>query len=592
MYCRLIITICILKIGITPILGQNHLPPIGLNRINVEQDPLRRYIVHPQRIIWQSSDSLVLNPEALLQPGTGQAYFGSQPLCRIINKDGLVSGFILDFGVQLHGGIQITTSQSNNVTRKIRIRFGESVSEVMASVRGSGYPHEGRNATNHHAMRDFDLTLPGYGTIEIGNTGFRFIRIDLAEPSSSLTLKEVRAVALLRDLPYLGSFRSNDEQLNRIWETGAYTVHLNMLNYLVDGVKRDRMVWAGDMHPEMMAIAAVFGNQNIVPKTLDFLKETTPLPEFMNGIPSYSMWWVIMQHDWYLYQGSLDYLKEQQDYLIELLRIFEDYVNDSGKEILHDKGMRFIDWPTYKDTIAVHAGLQAMMVMTFNLGANLCDYLKLPLKADHYKTLADKMKKHVPDTNKRNQVAALYALSGMADAKRMNAEIIRKNGVNSYSAFFGYYMLMAQAKAGDFGNALDNIRQFWGGMLDLGATTFWEEFNLSEAYNAARIDEIVPSGKFDYHSNTGIECYIGLRRSLCHGWAAGPTPWLSQYVLGITPLEPGFKKVRITPNLGDLKWAEGTFPTPKGIIEVSHVKLKNGKIKSTIKVPKGIMVVK
>lgn len=39
-------------------------------------------------------------------------------------------------------------------------------------------------------------------------------------------------------------------------------------------------------------------------------------------------------------------------------------------------------------------------------------------------------------------------------------------------------MLRAMAAAGNYQGAIDVIRQFWGAMLDLGATTFWEDFNL------------------------------------------------------------------------------------------------------------------
>ena len=56
-----------------------------------------------------------------------------------------------------------------------------------------------------------------------------------------------------------------------------------MQDYLWDGIKRDRMVWAGDMHPELMSINAVFGYNDVVPKTLDFLRDHTPLPKFMNS---------------------------------------------------------------------------------------------------------------------------------------------------------------------------------------------------------------------------------------------------------------------------------------------------------------------
>ena len=57
---------------------------------------------------------------------------------------------------------------------------------------------------------------------------------------------------------YHGSeiFHCSDERLNRIWHTGAYTVLLNMQDYLYDGPKRDRIIWMGDMHPEIRCILA------------------------------------------------------------------------------------------------------------------------------------------------------------------------------------------------------------------------------------------------------------------------------------------------------------------------------------------------
>ncbi|MFC0877740.1 alpha-L-rhamnosidase C-terminal domain-containing protein [Saccharicrinis sp. FJH2] len=553
-------------------------------------DSLARVYLTPQRIVWISSDSLVQNADILLEKGTGQAYFGRQTVCRITNKNGSVSGLILDFGKEIQGGVRIITSQSNRVTRKVRLRFGESVSETCSDVIGDGTSGTEGGATNHHAMRDFEIALPGYGNIEVGNTGFRFLRIDLAEPDAMVAIKEVKAIATFRDIPYLGSFKCNDSLLNKIWETGAYTVHLCMQDYLWDGIKRDRMVWAGDMHPEVMTISTVFGYNEVVPKTLDFLKDYTPLPAFMNGIPSYSMWWVIMQHDWYIYHGRKDYLTEQKEYMLALLDKFSRYVDDEGQENLRGIGFRFLDWPSVRDTAAIHAGLQALMTMMFEKGSYLCRVLNEPEKSEKYQKLAEKMRKVVPNPNGSNQAGSLLALAGIMNPEDVDQEILLPNGVGAYSSFYGYYMLQAQALAGDYQNALNNVRQFWGGMLKLGATTFWEEFNLKEAENAAPIDNIVPAVKLDYHYSTGANCYIGLRRSLCHGWASGPTPWLSEYILGIKVLEPGCKKIKIEPHLGDLEWAEGTFPTPLGVLYVKHIKQKNGKIKTEIKAPEGVEI--
>ena len=82
-------------------------------------------------------------------------------------------------------------------------------------------------------------------------------------------ISQVRAVLQLRDVPQIGAFRCDDERLNRIWQVGAYTVQLNMQEYLWDGIKRDRLVWIGDMHPEVSTINAVFGFNDVVPASLD-----------------------------------------------------------------------------------------------------------------------------------------------------------------------------------------------------------------------------------------------------------------------------------------------------------------------------------
>jgi len=127
-------------------------------------------------------------------------------------------------------------------------------------------------------------------------------------------------------------------------------------------------------------------------------------------------------------------------------------------------------------------------------------------------------------------------------------------------------------------------------MLDVGATTFWEDFDLDWTQNAGRIDEPVPAGKKDLHGDFGAHCYKGFRHSLCHGWASGPTAWMSEHVLGVKVLEPGCAAVRIAPELGDLQWAEGTFPTPKGVIRIRHEKGADGKVVSKIEAPAGVRV--
>ncbi|MEI2727269.1 MAG: hypothetical protein V9H26_28360 [Verrucomicrobiota bacterium] len=168
-------------------------------------------------------------------------------------------------------------------------------------------------------------------------------------------LSQVRAVLVLRDAPYVGSFRCDDERLNRIWQVGAYTVHLNMQEYLWDGIKRDRLVWIGDMHPEVSTINAVFGFNEVVPRSLDLTRDVTPVTEWMNGISSYSMWWVLIHEDLWMHHGNRGYLEAQQTYLTALLKRLAKLIGPDGKERID--GMRFLDWPSSPNQQGVTAGL-------------------------------------------------------------------------------------------------------------------------------------------------------------------------------------------------------------------------------------------
>ena len=149
----------------------------------------------------------------------------------------------------------------------------------------------------------------------------------------------------------------------------------------------------------------------------------------------------------------------------------------------------------------------------------------------------------------------------------------------------------ALAATGHKDEAIKLISDYWGAMLDLGATTFWEDLKYSDVANAAPIDNFVPAHKYDIHAGGGAYCYKGLRLSLCHGWASGPTAWLSRHVLGVRPLEPGCATIEINPYLGDLEWAKGSFPTPNGPVNIEITRQADGSPLCHVKAPRGIKVV-
>ena len=568
--------------------AQSVLPPVWQDTPQDKVQYSTRTIAYvpATRIVWQETtgDASITGLESLLRGGNGQADLFDGQIARIKSGTNGRASFLLDFGRELQGGIQMVTGRSSQKEVKVRVRFGESASEAMCDIT----PENG--ATNDHAIRDFQLVLPWLGVAEIGNSGFRFVRIDLEEPNVELNLKELRATFGYRDIPYLGSFKSDNERLNDIWMTGAYTVHLNMQEYIWDGVKRDRLVWIGDLHPELMTVNTVFGYNEVIPKSLDLIRDTTPLPNWMNGISSYSIWWLLIHKDWYLYQGNLDYLKEQKAYMTTLLDHLMTKIDENGKEMLD--GTRFLDWPSSPNVKGVDAGLQALMVMAMDAGHDMALAMGEKALAERCKKASKQLKKYTPDHNQSKQGAALMALAGLMKAEKADKEVLSVGGAKNFSTFYGYYMLEAMAKAGNYQGAMDIISEYWGAMLDLGATTFWEDFNIDWMENAARIDELVPEDKVDVHSSYGGYCYVGFRHSFCHGWASGPTSWLSRYVLGVQVLEPGCRKVKIEPHLGNLNRVEGSFPTPQGVIRIKHEKGADGKIRSDIQAPDGVEIVK
>jgi len=110
---------------------------------------------------------------------------------------------------------------------------------------------------------------------------------------------------------------------------------------------------------------------------------------------------------------------------------------------------------------------------------------------------------------------------------------------------------------------LQEIRDYWGGMLREGATSFWEKY--------------VPTEKGVQHLAMYGRPY---GKSLCHAWGASPVYLLGKYYLGVQPTKPGYEEYEVRPALGDLEWMEGDVPTPQGMIHV-YMDRKQIKIRAT-----------
>lgn len=548
-----------------------------------ETDPRTRRYLTPKKVV--ATFGNVKHEKNLLIDTDNQITLGGGIGCTLKNgPDGENAKIVLDFGIEFNGAARFHVWGIGGGDNRcnVRVRFGESVMEALSPI---GH----KNTTNDHANRDMVINFGTLSGNETNETGFRFLCVELLDKNASIQFKAIKGVMIYRDVDYIGSFESDDTLLNKIWDVAAYTVQLNMQEYLWDGIKRDRLVWAGDMHTEVMSILACFGDQDVVERSLDLVRNDTPLGSWMNGISSYSIWWMLCHYEWYMHLGKLDYLKEQYAYMKYLLDMLLGYIDENGAERLPEH--RFIDWPTNDDKIAKHAGLQSVLMLAMTKGAFLMNELGDKDQADKCLDAANRLSKHIPECGGTKQAASLLAISGLEDPVSINDKFLKPGGGHGYSTFFGYYILKAKALAGDYNGAIKDIKEYWGGMLKMGATTFWEDFDLNWMKNAAPIDKIVPEGKIDIHGDYGAYCYVKFRHSLCHGWASGPCPWLSRYVLGVHVLEPGCRKIKIEPHLGHLHYVKGSYPTPYGAIEIAHYKRDDGTVKTDIIIPEEIELV-
>lgn len=428
--------------------------------------------------------------------------------------EGLGAYVILDFGKEMHGGIRLITNWIYQGNCKVRIRFGESIGEVNANL-GE------KNAQNAHSPRDFETIICSYADVTVGQTGFRFVRIDLLE-EKYIYFKNIFCVNRMFSKKPIYTYQGKDQRIADIFEVAKRTVDLcSSEGYIWDGIKRDRLVWMGDLAPEIMALSAIYGRLSVVENSLDVCKKSAPLPKFMNGIYTYSMWWLIVLADHYKEFKCKTYVKKQLKYLVELVDRFDDMVDEQGE--LNKEIRYLVDWPT-KDTPDELVGVRAICLM----GMNAAIYLlkEFGLSTEKAEKIKQRLNVQPVSPHEKKQVVALkYFATGELTDEEYQKLIV--GGTKGFSTFMSYYILTAIASR-DEKLAVALMKEYYGAMLDRGATTFWEDFNVDWLEGSGRIDELDDTKK-DIHGDYGAHCYVGFRHSLCHGWSAGVAKFIKEH---------------------------------------------------------------
>jgi hypothetical protein len=480
----------------------------------------------------------------------------------------------LDFGREVTGRVELISDMDAEAA--VSIQYGESEGELDHG------PYLGVNVLRIAAHRT------GHGP----KSAFRYARIRFLSGPPELRFKAIHLEDIYYPVHYQGSFESSDPLLNRIWETGAYTVHLCMQDDIWDAPKRDRGRWMGDTDVSGRVSNAVFFDRFLLRDTLSRLIGDSPVTQHVNGIPGYSSFWFTALEDYVRHTGDLAYLEQVRPQLVQLLQFMDKEFDAQNEFANRTKAWLFVDWaPDLNgDTLEARQATVIEYYRAYLAGADLLRQLGDASGAGHFEKRAAELKKSVQDTvwspaegdfGPRWQTNAMAVLSGVADPSQYGAiwtHVLAQVGQptfrpNLITPYYGAYVLDAMARMNRRADALKWIREYWGGMIDEGATSFWEAYDPSWPKN-------------NPHSDLQADGTTGYFASLAHGWSAGPTYWLMEQVLGIRPVAEGFSKTIIRPDLIDLQWARGQEPTPHGPLKV-ELRDQNG-MHAQIDLPEGV----
>jgi alpha-L-rhamnosidase len=495
------------------------------------------------------------NLDTLTQPAAGKDF--TVHLASAVVPELQAPSLLLDFGREVTGRIQLVSASDRSI--QVTIQYGESEKETIRQ------PYIGVDP----------LTIPPHATAYGPKSAFRYAKIRFVGGGQNLRFQQIALDDIYYPVKYQGSFESSDPMLNRIWEVGAYTSHLCMQDDIWDAPKRDRRRWAGDLDVSGRVIEDVFDDHFLMQETMANLVGKAPVKSHVNGIAGYSAWWINEVNQYYLHTGSVEYLQSLHGRLVQLLNYMDTEIDQKNLYANQTKSWPFVDWSPELNGDHPEAlrATQFEFYLAYRDGASLLRELGDNTNATHFdqraQLLKDAAQKYLlePATDTygpRWQTNSIAIYSGVADPSQYAPiwdHVLSSVATTKYTALFmspyyNYYIISAMAQTGHRVQALDWIRAYWGGMIDEGATTFWEAYYPSWPKN-------------DFHASLQADDGTGYYVSLSHGWSSGPTAWMMEQILGIQPTAAGFSKVTIRPDLAGLTWAKGAEPTPHGLLKVS-----------------------
>ncbi|UVI27523.1 alpha-L-rhamnosidase C-terminal domain-containing protein [Paenibacillus spongiae] len=440
----------------------------------------------------------------------------------------------------------IDLTEELNVRFRLRNRGDQPLSLLM------------NGAESLHELEHYDsciteyIQLPGYGEFVTLPQGMRYVQVFVGGAPGQDIRIEIDCEAVGVPLAQIGSIQTNLPVLDQIFEVSAHTNKVCHQVGLWDGIKRDRLNWAYDFYMAGKADYMLWDDYTILKRAIHELGRT-PYGYWMNSIPSYTLWWVIGMWEYYLHTADKTFVLEMKEYLQTHVKWVEDNV-DKQTGRFFNPSQAFIEWVPMNEQES-WACLNAILKLMKSSVQSLTSFVpELEIHADWPDPVFDE------DEFLQDDSALITPLIGIVCGYISEESAMRfldyykvQDPITPLSA---YWLAECYSKYGRHQEAWEVIEEVWGTMLKDGATTFWES--------------VVMSPQSDYHdSQTTYTNYNSYRMSLCHSWASTPVTWISKFLLGVQPAEPGYASVHFQPNaVIGLTECKGTVSTPRGPLAV------------------------
>jgi len=477
----------------------------------------------------------------------------TQVSSKVIDKT--QNSMLVDFGKETFGKV---IAEKVIGKGKLKLFYGETKQEALAGVLAETYDYIDVNTET--ALNDTTETR-----------AFRFIN---AVWDKTVNIDNISALYEYLPVQSRGSFECSDSLINQIYRTSLYTLHLNTREFHLDGIKRDRWVWSGDAYQSYLMNFYTFFDQEVNKRTINALRGHDPVETHINTILDYSFYWMIGIYDNYFYSGDTSFVRQVYPRMKTLMEFCIGRANKNGFVEGLPGDWVFIDWAPIEKSGEVSFE-QLLFCRSLETMAKCAELVNDRQDAERYSKLSASLKQKITDTfwsdrkeaflhsrvngvlsqevtRYTNMFAILFDYVDSQKKQMIKENVILNDSVLKITTpYMKFYELAALCEINEKEKVMQFVKDYWGGMIKLGATTIWE------AYDPAQTGD-------DHYAMYGRP----FGKSLCHAWGANPVYLFGKYLLGVKPLSPGYKSYLVEPSLAGLQWIKGKVPTPDGNIEV------------------------